>query len=48
MYNTINVIIALNKHVNLDHCNCILDLKNYSFWKEDERQPLKKKTKYVL
>jgi len=27
MYNTINVITTMNKHVNSDHCNFFLNLK---------------------
>jgi hypothetical protein len=40
MYNTINVITTLKKHVNSYHCNFFLNLKKInSPLKEDERQP---------
>ncbi len=46
MYNTNNgILIAFQKHVNLDHCNKISIFKNAvnSPLKENERQPSKKK-----
>ncbi len=45
IYNTTNGIIALRKHVNLNHCNIIFKFEEEINWllREYERQPSKKR-----